>query len=565
LELQENIKQLKEKLIALKDSTSTEKLDVYFELHKTLAKKDFKEALEIAKEAEIEALKTEIPEEIVKAGNWKYIYYAYLGKKEIALNGFEKLIKICDANNINQDKPNLYGNMANCLDAYDKKMYYLLKAIESAKKIDSKPHVAHNLRAVGELDKRFSTVTNNTIQYYLDAVKIYKEITDNYNLAKTYAALGGAYGALDKFKEGETSFIEALKYCKIVNEDWLNSIVYSYQMDFYFTFEKYKECFEIGKEVLPVFKKINDKIGERWVYYTLGKSYFISEDLKQAKHFFKKAKEIDLISDKYYVIEVNEYLEKIEFEQGNINEALRLTKETLALEREKLDVEKTKAVAKMQTQFNTERKEKENLELRIKALRSQMNPHFIFNSLNSIQNFVAKNDAIEAVKYISKFSLLMRQILTASEERHINLEDEIVFLENYLSLEKLRFKERFKYEIVVEKEVDSTFTDIPSMLIQPYVENAILHGMKNISKDGKITITFKSGSKDDFISCAITDNGTGINPNLKDEKKHKSLGSGITKERIEALSKGKSFDVKYAYLDSKNKTGTRVEIEIPIV
>ncbi|MCF8369868.1 MAG: histidine kinase [Bacteroidales bacterium] len=212
--------------------------------------------------------------------------------------------------------------------------------------------------------------------------------------------------------------------------------------------------------------------------------------------------------------------------------------------------------------------EKQKFELEQKALRLQMNPHFIFNSLNSIQSYIVTHNTEMAVTYLGKFSQLMRLILTNSGNKFIPLKEELKSLTYYLDLEKLRFDNKFEYEIVLEKNLDQEFIEIPPMIIQPYVENAIIHGILYKETKGLITIGFEL--KEKIIKCIITDNGIGREKSRQVRESsgivRKSSGMFITKARLEMLNQeiNEQFDVKVTdlYDDRGTPSGTRVELNI---
>jgi len=208
-------------------------------------------------------------------------------------------------------------------------------------------------------------------------------------------------------------------------------------------------------------------------------------------------------------------------------------------------------------------------EFQQKLLRSQMNPHFIFNSLTSVQNFIIKHDEIKASTYLARFSDLVRSILNNSLEEEITLEEEISTIENYLELQKVRFSDKFDFLIDVNEKLDLENTFIPPMLAQPFIENAIEHGIKQKQTKGFISIRFNSLNKK--IILEIEDDGIGrlkAQENLlKRDKEHKSLATILTRERIEVLNKRMKKKITLDIIDLKNElgepAGTRVVFEIP--
>lgn len=211
-------------------------------------------------------------------------------------------------------------------------------------------------------------------------------------------------------------------------------------------------------------------------------------------------------------------------------------------------------------------------EIEMKALRAQMNPHFIFNSINSIQHFILKNDSDAAHKYLSKFSRLIRNVLENSKHANIAIEQEIQTLLLYIQLEELRFTPRLQYEISIDSRINPTLYVIPPMIIQPYVENAIWHGLMHKKEPGKLIIELLLEPEENMIRCIIDDNGVGRAKSglLKASNQyHLSVGLSITQERIELINHfgRKNFNVQIIdkYDVNNEPAGTRVEIFLPLV
>ncbi len=208
----------------------------------------------------------------------------------------------------------------------------------------------------------------------------------------------------------------------------------------------------------------------------------------------------------------------------------------------------------------------------LSALKAQMNPHFIFNVLNSIQEIILLNDKKQANTYLGKFADLMRLILEQSNKESISLEDELRSLKLYLELETLRFEENFKYEIIVADMLYTYNIRIPAMLIQPYVENAIKHGLMHKHGEKLLELSF-SLFNDNTLLCIITDNGIGRKRsseiNRMREKKHTSFATGATQRRLELLNQGKEQTITVSFIDLKDayamECGTKVLLYIPLV
>ena len=168
-----------------------------------------------------------------------------------------------------------------------------------------------------------------------------------------------------------------------------------------------------------------------------------------------------------------------------------------------------------------------------------MNPHFIFNALNSVNNFISKSDERSANRYLSDFSSLMRSVLENSEEDFIPLEKELQQLELYMKLEHSRFEDKFEYDITIDKDVQISKYQIPPMLLQPYIENAIWHGLRYRETKGFLSVSIKENTSKS-ISICITDNGIGRKKSTsiktQNQKKQKSKGMGIIEKRVAILN-----------------------------
>jgi hypothetical protein len=212
------------------------------------------------------------------------------------------------------------------------------------------------------------------------------------------------------------------------------------------------------------------------------------------------------------------------------------------------------------------------VELELQALRAQMNPHFIFNSLNSINLFILENNKLQASEYLSKFSRLVRLILNNSQEAFIPLEKELEALQLYLELESLRFDQGFNYNITVDDAVDSTMLKVPPLVIQPYVENAIWHGLMHKKDKGHLEIELYQ--QEGILFCKITDDGVGRKKATqlknKSESTPKSLGMRITADRIAILQDANQDDdnnisVTDLVLPDGSPGGTEVLLKIPVM
>ncbi|MFQ5334554.1 MAG: sensor histidine kinase [Flavobacteriales bacterium] len=208
-------------------------------------------------------------------------------------------------------------------------------------------------------------------------------------------------------------------------------------------------------------------------------------------------------------------------------------------------------------------------DLELQALKAQMNPHFIFNTMSSIQHLITTGQKESALKYLSRLAQLMRMVMENSAKARVSVKDECNALEHYLQLESLRFKDKFSYRLVIDENVDAQYDSIPAMLIQPYVENAILHGFAEPGKKGELSI--RIAKNEGGLRCIIEDNGIGRQKAEKNKRRakmfKKSRGMSITAERLEILNEINNSPLSVRIMDltdERNRAaGTRVEIFIP--
>lgn len=215
--------------------------------------------------------------------------------------------------------------------------------------------------------------------------------------------------------------------------------------------------------------------------------------------------------------------------------------------------------------------EKLRAELQAQVLRSQMNPHFIFNCLNSIENFIMQNDKRQASDYLNKFSLLIRSILDSSRNEVVPITKDMEALRLYVDLEQLRFNNKFTFEAHIDPALAGGDYLVPSLLIQPFVENAIVHGMAH-SDEKNLNLIVTASLEGDNIKYTIQDNGVGREKakvyNMQNKPYHKSVGLKITEERVNMFNRQQASDairITDLYDENKNPDGTKVEITLKAV
>ncbi|GAK99556.1 two-component sensor histidine kinase [Nonlabens ulvanivorans] len=213
--------------------------------------------------------------------------------------------------------------------------------------------------------------------------------------------------------------------------------------------------------------------------------------------------------------------------------------------------------------------QKKQYESELNALRSQLNPHFVHNSLNAIQYYIQRNEVEISEDYLTKFSKLMRLFFDYSRTKTITLKEEIAFIKKYLDIEKLRFEDKIEYYINIDKSLDTTDLNIPTMMIQPILENAVNHGIFHKTSTGTIEVDFKTTKEDNQYQIVIKDDGIGINKTKKHNRNTtgtaKAHSSAVIAERLDILNDSGDWNISFTIYDRSDiddGTGTIVQLTI---
>lgn len=428
-------------------------------------------------------------------------------------------------------------------DEYEKSVQSYLKVVNMCENLQMRTRIAWHYVNVGTAYMALNDLENAEL-YFRKAINT-RDDASRQARAGAFANLGFCYFYNERYKEALEHFDKAERlYKETSEEDYLNfSILELWRGRLYTELDQPDDALEHFAGAYAYASKIEDYKQLASICKYMASFYADDGD-------YKSAYEYQLLHDKF-------------LEQYN----LQLDK------RQQAELEAKYEAAKKRQE--TELLRLEATRLQLKALRAQMNPHFMYNALNAIQSYITSNEVSSASKYLAKFAKLVRQSLDYSELEIIPLEQEIAFLEDYLHInEKLRFEDRLKYEIKVDDEIEEDILGVPTMIVQPYVENAIEHGLRT-RKKGLIKVHF-SMYDDDTILCVVEDNGIGREKahqmQMQDPKfqNHRSMGTSITEKRLQILHNSKDKGVFVKTIDLKDaKTGepkgTRVEIKIPIV
>ncbi|MCF8404844.1 MAG: tetratricopeptide repeat protein [Bacteroidales bacterium] len=507
-----------------------------------------------------------------------------------------------------------YHQMGN----YNEAIIQYQNSIEIAKKMDNNFALYFATNNIGTIYEEWNKL-DLCIEYYQTALSIAKELTDSNSICISLQNLGVAYRKLGNYEEALSNLKESLiisrkigNTAEIYNTFINRGEIYLKLNDTDSALENFKLAYEESENNNSGnIAEASLKLGQT---YTLLKDYssarvFLESSLKIAGELEDAAllREIHLAFSDYYSQIKNfekayiSYLEYTKIKDTIFNRDSRreisemqtlyeLDKKEKEIEIQNLKIEKQQARLyyilsgilillimaylvfnryKLKQKQARVELEKKNIDIEQRLLRTQMNPHFIFNSLNSINSFISDNNSDSAQSFLSKFARLMRYILENSRKAFVPLEDEINTLQLNMELEQLRFDGKFDFEIEVDKKIDPEFTYIPPMLIQPFIENAILHGLSGKKEKGLLKVGFKINGE--LMHCSVEDNGVGRKKAMElkagSAKPHRSLGMQVTKERLEILNEKTTEEVLFQIIDledeSGNALGTRVELKVP--
>ncbi|HYV91175.1 MAG TPA: tetratricopeptide repeat protein [Chitinophagales bacterium] len=413
----------------------------------------------------------------------------------------------------------------------------LTTALELNEKIGSKADVANICIHLGGFYKDKANYSK-ALDYYTKAMEIYKSIGDKQGLASGNIYIGAVYETLNELPlalKYETAGANSAKEMGLMDR---LPFAYNVLSAIYQKMGKYKEAYDYSVLYKNVFDSLYNQENDRMI--TRLQMQYEFDKKEAATKAATEKKELQLKGQKNTFIFSSVLLATILILGGIIFYINRKRKETLY---------------------------KQNVaESEMKALRAQMNPHFMFNSLNAIQNMVLNHDNDNAFQYLNTYSKLTRSILENSEKKWIPLSDEIKFLELYLKIESLRFQDSFSYEIKTADNVSVHADEIPAMIIQPLVENAIKHGLMNKEGEKKLLIAFNKPKDNGHLEVIVEDNGIGraMAGHSKKESDHKSMSLSITENRLRLLDQngGSKIIVEDLENGDKKNSGTRVRVLI---
>ncbi|WP_395043620.1 tetratricopeptide repeat protein [Flavobacterium sp.] len=539
----------------------------------------------------------------------------YIFENETQTNADEKL-------KINKGLAKAYGSIGIVFSEqsnYSKALQYHFKAVKIYESLKDDKKSAQVYNNIG-VEYKSQGTDFKALEYFLKAQKIQAKLNDPNigitltNIANCYLKQKNYEKALDYYNQAKSS-IDKNPDSRALGE-WFNNMGLYYQ-----AINNPSKAIENWNLSIQTFKNIDDKFGVANTYLYVGELYLNQKNynlaLSNTNQSLLLSKETGSLDQTVFAEKI---LSTIYKQQNNSVEALRhfelysqakdnltnednirkgieaamnfdFDKREVAFEKKNLLLQEQSKQNKMQLFFaglftlmltgigflfynrlqlkKTLTLQKELAEYEQKALHLQMNPHFVFNCLGSISSFIVQNGAHSAVRYLSKFSKLMRLTLEYSKQSLIPIDKEIQSLDNYLELERLRFNNKFDFTITKDPAIEDDLA-LPPLLLQPFVENAIIHGIIPGKEHGTIGIDFKLENQN--LVCTITDNGIGFEKSaaIKTDTVvvHKSMALDITKKRLEMIasttSKKAEVSIEELFPESNGMKGTKVTLCLPI-
>lgn len=465
---------------------------------------------------------------------------------------------------------------------------------------------------------------------YDDAEKFFKmainseaNLTSDLGLAINYGNLGITYEERKQYDKALENYKKSLEYNNKINNDLGRVICNNSIGQVYLKQGKSSKALSLINEVLPKAEKIGDKFYIALTYINLGWAYSELGNHQLGEEYLIKGKDIaDENDHKQFLSMAYMHLSQLKEQQGNYQEALAYQRSSQEVQEEYLNQANQKYVTNLIYKYDSEQKKntiellkrnnqiaqielsqskknnlfilllslllliilfilyrqmrlknaKQRLNAEQKLMRSQMNPHFIFNALLSIRIYLQNSNVEDAMRYLNQFAKLIRSILTSSLEKEITLQEELDTMQLYVNIENIRFCNEIQYAVHIDERVDLKAIKIPSLILQPFIENALWHGLQ--PKEGEKLLTLDVALKnDEFVTISITDNGIGRKKTMeiaseKVNTQKKSIGINLTLRRLQNFSKNlrNTYALRFIdlYDEQEYPAGTQVLIDLPI-
>ncbi len=539
-------------------------------------------------------------------------FYFYTQDFDSSMVAYKRSLEGYIAIDDKENQATMYNNMGLIYyyqGFYGKALKNYTASLELEKAIGNDEGIAYGHHNIGMIYGRWERY-DQLFEHYDIALSLYEKLDRKESIAALGNNMGVVYANLEQYDKAMESYRKSyFAYKELGDKKNMASISTNLGCLFIYLKQNHR-AIEYLNEAISYFEESNDKMNLIATYSSTGDAYKAIGDLKGAMKYYllaeKENEKLDLLErkkDNYYAL-YDVYKTVGEFEK-----ALQMYEMHSALKDSIFSAEKYERLIELEKKYHSEKSERELLLLKAKEekqelylwglsiffvfsavlaliwfsvlkfkekqkrqimeqkiLRTQMNPHFIFNALSALQCVILEENQEEAVDFVLDFSSLMRLVLQYSKEENITLKKEKEILERYMSLQNRRFDKKIGFEFEFEEQLKIDRVLVPPMMAQPFVENAIEHGCLSNLSDGYVKVRY--GKEKDYLTIAIEDNGIGIKQSKAKSKllKHKSLAMDLTKERIKLLheNRGKSnSELEIQDLSDYDLKGTRIAFRIP--
>ncbi len=551
------------------------------------------------------------------------INYFFAGTYDSAFVYYEKSIPHFEAINSNVDVGKILGNIGLLYrkqGKYDKALEYYLNNLKIYKKNNYKKGLGCVFNNLGNLHfEQEDFIKAKT--YYQFALENFIEFENTKEIANAYCNLGAIAELKKEFTKSLDYYNKSLlENSKIGNILFESKLLYNIGF-LYHSQTKLDSAFAHVKRAEKIRINIGDKDGIISAKVELGRILSDKGNYKLAEKYLLKANEMAIENDLLkWRVEILRYLTEIYQKSGDYKNSFLRQSEMIQMNDSLKSIQSNIRFNELSAAYDAEKREKELallkqegqihnlqmaeknawiitlmvvlllgvvaivvslrinrlradhkiLDLRQKVLLTQMNPHFLFNSLTAIQSFILDKRNDDANIYLSRLASLVRGILENSREEFVPLQTELETLKDYIELQKLRFENEIAYQFEIDDEIDQEYTLVPPMLAQPFVENALIHGMLRNKLDAEIKVKISLSNNQKLLRFQIEDNGIGIEQAQKQNtnKNHKSIATSIALDRVKIYNFKSSKKMNFEIIDLKNKdskrTGTQVCYTIPL-
>lgn len=495
-----------------------------------------------------------------------------------------------------------------------------MKALELAEELGDTFSISAAINSIGNVNYNMGRY-HTSIEYFNKSLGLSRLMENTLGLAINYNNIGESLLSLGQIDSALTSFYISLDYNREINSRIGESICFNSIGAAYIAKSRPQQALGYLDEALRINKELGDLMQEAISHIKIGETYLNMHELNRAQSHLEKGYDLSLkIGSKFQVEESSRLLGALNEARGNYQQGLRYFKTASAYRDSTINEKNMHHMATMEAIYDSNRQRSRieelnqqtleqrslldrqkwmllagfivvvvltmvvvllirqyqlrgryrNLRHQQRLLRSQMNPHFIFNALSAIQVYVLENDIEKSTRFLSDFAKLMRQVLRSSNHEYISLEEETGILKYYLELQRLRFISSFNFHIHVDDTLSPERVMMPPMITQPFVENAIEHGIRSMGEEGRINISFRKENKQMIIE--VDDNGMGIEASKKMNERsrgHDSMAINITRERLDVIRRDSGGKVALEIIDKKTLNpfdkGTLVRIVFPVV